>query len=207
MSDDLKTIALGLVQFLIAAVIGVASFELYLYSAVEPLDTENWIEVMEEVLLALSAILFMISAFREVEWRGAMWLIHGFFVSLLIRELDAYFDMIQHGAWKYAWMAYLVVLFFILKKAGWSTIVPGLAAYMRSRSFLMMMPGAAITLSYARLYGYKGLWMHIMGDYERWGAMKTFAEESTEFLGYMLMLGAAIFWLIGRRNVVLSGKL
>ncbi len=207
MSDDIKTIVIGFVQFLIAAVIGVLAFELYLYSAVKPLTTENWIEVMEEVLLALGSLLFIVSAQRERAWRGAMWLIHGFFTAILIRELDAYFDMIRHGSWKYALIAYLIVLFFVVKRAGFSTIIPGLAAYIRSRSFLMMMPGAAITLSYSRLYGYKGLWMRIMGDYEHWNAMKTFAEESTEFLGYMLMLGAALYWVFGRRNVVLSDEL
>ena len=204
MSDDVKTIIVGAVQFLIAALIGVAAFELYLFSALKPLTTENWIEIMEEVLLALSAIVFAISARRETKWAGAMWLIHGFFMALFIRELDAYFDMIRHGFWKYVLIAYLVILFFIVKRADFRTIVPGLAAFIRSRAFLMMMPGAAITLSYARLYGYKGLWLQIMGDYERWGAMKTFAEESTELVGYTLMFGATLFWLWGRRNVVIE---
>lgn len=104
MSEDLKTILFGAIQFLIAAAIGVGAFELYLYSATHPLATESWIEVVQEAVLLLSGFIFMISAWREKEWRGAMWLIHGFFISLFIRELDAYFDVIHHGAWKYVWV-------------------------------------------------------------------------------------------------------
>lgn len=206
MSEDLKTILLGAIQFLIAAAIGVGAFELYLYSATHPLATESWIEVVQEAGLLLSGFIFMISAWREKEWRGAMWLIHGFFISFFIRELDAYFDVIHHGAWKYVWGAYLVFLFFLLRRAGFRTIIPGLAAYMRSHSFLIMLPGVAITFVYSRLYGYKGLWIQLMDDYEKWGVMKTFAEESTELVGYVLMFGAALFWLWGRRNVVISNR-
>lgn len=206
MSEDLKTILFGAIQFLIAAAIGVGAFELYLYSATHPLATESWIEVVQEAVLLLSGFIFMISAWREKEWRGAMWLIHGLFISLFIRELDAYFDVIHHGAWKYVWVVYLVFLFFLLRRAGFRTIISGLAAYMRSRSFLMMLPGVAITFAYSRLYGYKGLWIQLIGDYEKWGVMKTFAEESTELVGYALMFGAALFWLWDRRNVVISNR-
>lgn len=40
---------------------------------------------------------------------GGLWLIAGFFGCLLIRELDAYFDEIIHGAWKY--FALVLVVF------------------------------------------------------------------------------------------------
>lgn len=68
MSEDLKTILFGAIQFLIAAAIGVGAFELYLYSATHPLATESWIEVVQEAVLLLSGFIFMISAWREKEW-------------------------------------------------------------------------------------------------------------------------------------------
>ncbi len=207
MSDDIKTIISGVIQFLIAALLGVAAVELYIFSELHPTPIESWIDVVQAVLLLTGAILFALSARREGVRAGGLWLIHGFFMALFIRELDAYFDVIRHGSWKYVLVLYLAGLFFAVRRAGFSTVVPGLAAFIRSRAFCMMMPGVAIVLSYSRLFGYKGLWMLLMGDYERWGVMKTFGEESTELVGYTLMLGAALYWVFGRRNVVISGEL
>lgn len=204
MSDDMKTLGQGFVQFLIAALVGAGLIPLYLFSMSHPIAIENWIEVVQSTCALLSGFLFWRSAARQREWRGGLLLITGFFIAIFIRESDAYFDKLHHGAWKYVLIVYLLGLLLAIKRAGFSTVIPGLAAFVRSRSFLMMLPGTAIVLVYSRLYGYKGLWLTLMGDYEKWQVMKGFAEESTELLGYILMLGAAIFWLVGRRNVYLE---
>ena len=75
MSDDIKTIISGVIQFLIAALLGVAAFELYIFSELHPTPIESWIDVVQAVLLLTGAILFALSARREGVRAGGLWLI------------------------------------------------------------------------------------------------------------------------------------
>jgi hypothetical protein len=59
-------------------------------------------EIAQEVLLLLSAFLFFVAAIRHPESRGFFVLVGGFFIAMLVRELDFLFDVIHHGSWLYA---------------------------------------------------------------------------------------------------------
>ena len=87
---------------------------------------------------------------------GGLWLIAGFLGCLLIRELDAYFDEIIHGAWKYF---ALVLVVFVLNhgksalKIGVENTIDSLANFMKTRSFIFIFIGLLNVLAYFRLFG------------------------------------------------------
>ena len=192
--NDLKTLGIALAQFLVAAAVGPLLVGLYFFSLTHPMAIENWIEIGQEICVLVAAVLFARSAMKEPELAGGLWLISGFFTAIFIRELDAWFDVINHGSWKLVLLVYLILLLVQLWRVRFKTIIPGLVAFVKSRAYLMMIPGLAIVLSYSRVFGYKGVWLNIMGDYARWRAMKDFSEESTELVGYVLIMGASLFW-------------
>lgn len=193
----MQTIVGGIAAFLLAALMGVGAVALYIFSLEHPLDTESCIEIGQESLLFLSVLGFTRAAMVCRDGvRGGLILIAAFTACLFIRELDAYFDMIVHGFWKYIAMAFLVYVFTLLRRCDFTTIIPGIAYFIRQRAFMMMLPGTAMLLVYSRIYGYKGLWQLYFGAYDNWTAMKTFSEETTELVAYALIFGAAlVLWL------------
>lgn len=195
MRDDLKTILGGVAQFIVGILIAAAAVGLYVFSYSHPMPEESWIEVGQETFLLLSAIIMALAARADGRYAGGLWLISGFLTALFIRELDAWFDLIFHGSWKYFLIAYLCVLAFLVKKASLKTVVPGLAHFIRSRAFPLMLVGTVIVLAYSRLYGYKGMWALYAGDCS-WNGIKTVSEEATELVGYALMFYSA--WIYKR---------
>ena len=170
----------------------VLAIGLYVISCAYPMEIECWIEIGQETLLFLSVFFFALAAARSPVYAGGLYLVAGFFSVCFIRELDAYFDYIFHGAWKAIVILYLPFLIWILKKADFRTVIPGLVHYIRSRSFTMLLPGVVILLAYSRLFGSKALWKHYLPPDIRIGPVKTFSEEATELLGYAIIFGASL---------------
>lgn len=65
-------------------------------------------ESAQEVMLAAISGLFFVAARRQVAYRPAWVLAGGFFLCMLIREMDFAFDMLWHGSW--LWFALAVTL-------------------------------------------------------------------------------------------------
>lgn len=199
MSSDIRTILTGFAQFLFGAILSAGIYYLYNFSLEHPIAIENWIENFQELFLVLGSTAFAIAARRNPNYAGGLWLISGFCAALFIRELDALFDLIRHGFWKYVLIAYLCVLAAIVVRAGRETILPGLANFISSRSFMLMLPAVVIILVYSRLYGFKGLWLHFSAC-GNWGDFKSFSEEATELLGYTLLLCSALHYSLTHRG-------
>lgn len=195
MSDDYKIILRGVLQFLFGALLSVAAFRFYVWSGRHPLAVESWIEVAQEAVLFLSALLFAAAARRAPDRRGGLVLVSGFLFSMLIREFDGMFDLIVHGFWKYVLMVFLCGVARQVAAAGRATVVPGLAHFIASRSFVFMLTGCVIVLVYSRLFGMKGLWEFFSSACTGWEHAKTFSEESTELLGYAFMFISGISYL------------
>lgn len=195
MRDDLKTILGGFAQFVAGILVAAGAVGLYVFSFSHPMPHESWIEVGQETFLLLAALIMSFAAKKNKAYAGGLWLIAGFLTALFIRELDAWFDDIFHGSWKYFLLVYLAWLGFTIWKAGRETIVPGLAHFIRSRAFPLMLVGTVIVLAYSRLYGYKGMWALYAGDCS-WGGIKSLSEEATELVGYALMFYST--WIFKR---------
>lgn len=186
MRDDLKTILGGVAQFFVGVAISAAAVGLYLFSFSHEMPHESWIEVGQETLLFAALLLMGFAAKKDARYAGGIWLIAAFLTALFIRELDAWFDDLFHGAWKYILVAYLVWASWKIRRSGFATVIPGIAHFIRSPAFPLMLVGVVIVLAYSRLYGYKGMWALYAGECS-WGAIKTLSEEATELVGYAMM--------------------
>ena len=198
MNENIKTVLAGFSEFFLAAfiaafVVGCIYLDIKIYGDI----LENsFVELAQELLLLLTTGFFTLSASKQRS--GGLWLVAGFFGCLFIRELDAYFDQIIHGAWKYFALALVVFVFFKAWKLGMENTSRTLANFMKSRSFIFIFIGLLIVLAYSRLFGMGELWHTIMGEkYIR--TVKNVVEEGSELFGYAL-----IFW--GATNYFFTSK-
>jgi hypothetical protein len=159
----------------------------------------SFTEVSQEVMLALIAGLFWLSA-REPGQRGVGILIGGFFACMLIRELDGLFDPISHSFW--LWPALLTAGTCLYRALGyrgaWRDVVSGLARFSVRPAFGFIMAGL-LALIFSRLFGMGSLWHGILQEgYAR--LAKTTVEEGVELLAYSICLGGALDYFLELRR-------
>ena len=199
MTENIKTILSGIAEFLLAALIaaGVVGC-IYLDVTVhQNIVEDSFVEFGQEaLLLAITALFAMQAAAKR---QGGLWLVAGFFGCMFIRELDAYFDMIVHGAWKYFALVIIAFVFFKAWRLGKENTITSLAAFMKTRAFVFIFIGLLIVLIYSRLFGMGELWKAIMGiDFNR--TVKNVVEEGSELWGYALVFwGAVKYWFASKR--------
>ncbi|HDH1783398.1 TPA: transporter [Klebsiella quasipneumoniae subsp. similipneumoniae] len=134
-------------------------------------------EVVQESVLAVIVLVHFLLARNYPHLRYSNILIGGFFLAMLIRELDGLFDLLSHGSW---------VWFALLATAG-----SLLAAYTRTPYYGMMISGLLAILVFSRLFGMHGLWYAVLNEnFAR--VVKNTVEEGSESFGYMLCLTATL---------------
>lgn len=154
------------------------------------------VELTQLVFLFLSASCFFYLAYKKVDDRAFAILAAAFFLTMLIREMDAYFDVIVHGFWKYIAAPIALSALVYAYQHGEKTIV-AMSRFMRSQAGVVMVIGLVILLFYSRLMGMTSLWKGLMGDaYIR--VIKNAVEESAELLGYSLIFAASARYLLHR---------
>ena len=174
MKSEIRTILLGIGQFLFCALLSASAYGLYVLNLRVSVPVESLIELGQEALLLSAAIFTLRTASLEKALSGGLWLVGGFLVALFIRELDGW---IGH-AWVYC-----------------ELVIPGLAHFIGHRAFPIMCAGVAILLVYSRLYGMQTLWLAYAGEAcSGLYSVKTLSEESTELLAYMMILTSAAFY-------------
>lgn len=147
-------------------------------------------EISEQTLLLLSALSFAWLARTHQHLRAVAQLIGSFFAVMLIRELDKWFDIIQHGAWFYpAMLTTIISIAYALKHK--SEFKPQMATFLKSGHMAQLVVGTMMLLISSRLFGMSELWQAIMGDnYIR--AVKNAVEEGSELFSYYMIATAAI---------------
>jgi hypothetical protein len=147
-------------------------------------------ELTQELLLAISVLLFLITAVRRPESRGFLVLVTGFLACMLIREGDMWFDLITKGFWVYpATLCAAVSIYLAIRNRG--TVLLPMNVYTRSQSFAIMAVGLLIVIVFSRLFGTHSLWLEIMQhDYEAF--YKTVIQEGIELLGYWLVFAGSV---------------
>lgn len=150
-------------------------------------------EAAQELLLLAISGGFFAGARRQAERRSAWLLVGGFFLCMLIREMDFAFDALWHGAW--VWFALAVALACLWHAARHiAATVRGLAYFVTHPGYGMMCAGLLCILVFSRLFGMSALWQTLMLDgYNR--VVKNMVEEGCELLGYGLCLLAALSYL------------
>ena len=150
-------------------------------------------EFTQEICILVSAILFGFSAKYDTQARGFFVLVMGLFATMLIRELDAVFDKIQHGFWVYpALIMSLAAVLYARTCVG--TVNKPMLEYMDSKNFVYITLGLIIILIFSRAFGSGYIWQEIMGaDYST--VYKTVIQEGIELLGYIFVLyGSILVW-------------
>ena len=199
MHKNFKTILSGIAEFFLAAMLAASVVGcIYLDVTIHhDLSEGSFVEFGQEALLLITTTIFGMLAMKTRQ--GGLWLVAGFFCCMFIRELDAYFDEIVHGAWKYFALVVMALTLYKAWRLGVENTIATLAAFMKSRSFVFIFIGLLIVLAYSRLFGMGELWRAIMGDnYIR--LVKNVVEEGTELWGYALVTWGALNYLFASKK-------
>jgi hypothetical protein len=85
-------------------VIGLIWFDLKTFGNIRE---KSYVELSQSLFLVATSVVFMFLASKKKA--SGLWLVAGFFVCLLIREQDAYFDDLFHGSWAYFALASVLI--------------------------------------------------------------------------------------------------
>jgi hypothetical protein len=153
-------------------------------------------ELLQGMLIGLSALAFGWSAARISSSRGYLALVAGLFGWMFLRENDAVFDMIVHGFWQVPATAVL------LTGAGiaWlhrQRVLPAFLAHAETRQSTYVFVGIILLVVFSRLFGTGSLWQGVMGDAYH-PTFKSAIQEGLELMSYVLIAyGALASYLSG----------
>lgn len=197
--SDIKTITGALkLLFMLGAII-VVLFLIFVWDSRcdNPFSELGPTELIQTLLLSLCTLFLFLEAFRTPDMRNALILTGGFTGCMLIREQDYFLDMISHGFW--TWPALMLACGCLVCAAvRLRETLSSLAVFIRWRHFPLFLAGVVIVLTYSRLFGISVLWKALLPGGE-WRVAKNAIEESSELLGYALML-TSVLLLRFRKN-------
>lgn len=134
----------------------------------------------------ITAVIFIVGAYKRPAERGFLILTSSFFTCLLIRELDFLFDIVWHGFWLYpAVVTSFIATWYALAKR--ETILPGFFCCVENQAHIYGIIGLIIVLVFSRIFGSGSLlWNHILGANST-HLYKTAVQEGLELYGYMFI--------------------
>ncbi len=152
-------------------------------------------EGLEQLMLVLSAGSFFYLAKRQTKLKHAATLMGAFFLVMLIRENDAFFDYIVHGFWVYPALAVTFAAITYAVRNGKQTL-DQLAVILSSSYMNMLVLGLIMLLVFSRLFGMGSFWQGVMAEhYVR--DVKNIVEEGSELLAYCIIAFSSIKILRG----------
>lgn len=155
-------------------------------------------ETLQAGMLAAIVVIHFKLVNDSAFMRNCNLLIGGFFLAMLIRELDGLFDLISHGSW--VWFALLSSILVIAYTARHHRrTLAELSRYPLTPYYGMMISGLLCILVFSRLFGMHSLWESVLGD-EYLRVVKNMVEEGSESFGYTLCLTASIAYYFYQRR-------
>ena len=154
------------------------------------------VELTQLGFLVATVLAFVRLARARADERGFAVLAAGFFGCMLIRELDAVWDLLFHGLWSILVAALAAAsLGYALRQR--QATLDATARFLRSRPAAVMTIGLVLLLIYSRLFGMTTLWHGLLAEnYVR--VFKNAAEECTELLAYTLIMASALTYAAQR---------
>ena len=181
-----------------ALAVGLMVFLAYIdISAAGRIKDASYTENLQETLLVFSSAIFIYLA-KKKSARGLL-LVAGFFACMFIREWDAVFDDIFHGAWKYVAIPTAVGFTYCALKEGLQKVWDDLAGFMSNKSYDVIVAGLIIVLVVSRMLGSKAIWLLMSGPDFKY-VFKTFIEEGLELLGYMVIFAGSVRYYLENRK-------
>ncbi|MFO7339024.1 MAG: hypothetical protein C0P65_004290 [Lysobacteraceae bacterium] len=154
------------------------------------------VELTQLGFLTTTVLAFVRLARAREDERGFAVLAAAFFACMLVRELDAVWDLLFRGLWSLLVTAVAAAGLGYAVRHRRSTLA-ALARFLVSRSAAVMTVGLVLLLVYSRLFGMTSLWHGLLAEhYVR--VFKNAAEECTELLGYTLIMASALAYAAQR---------
>ncbi|MAX31594.1 hypothetical protein SAMN05216571_102335 [Onishia taeanensis] len=191
----------ALLYILLIAALAQGIYLEVLYLPDARLSEHGFTEYAESTLLAASVALLAYVRFGLRQLPTVSLLMMAFLGASLVREQDALLDTyVFDDAWQI--LVSLIVLpslYVVIRRR--AAFLAEFERYANSFSFGLFAAGFLVTYVYSRLYGRSEMWVAIMGDgYVR--DIKDAAEETTELLGFTLILFAVIeLTLLAKRRL------
>ncbi len=142
-------------------------------------------ETLQLLMLGIASWSFFSLSKQVSHLKHAAVLISGFFVVLMIREMDYWMDMIRHGSWIFPALTVTALACAKAYQGGKGT-VNEMADILRSSNMKLLISAVILLLVFSRLYGMGSFWRHVMDEhYIR--DVKNISEEGIELLCYNLI--------------------
>lgn len=151
------------------------------------------VEISQTLVLIAIVVLMSILIKVAKPLRGGHILVTGFFSTLLIREQDAFFDLIFHGFWLIPAIIVTFVALFVAWRYRW-TIRDGLMHIRNNHHFPALTLGLFLLMGFSRVFGNKTIWKTICDS--EYSPAKHAAEEGTELVAYAILMYWAICYFL-----------
>ena len=168
-----------------AAVTGVACGDMAYVGTLHHRSESSLVEIAQSILMLGISLAFFTAAVRHPGYRGGFVLAGGLFLSMFIRENDAWLDAVRHGFWFPVALAAAAVCLAVAWRYR-ASVKDGLLFLCDSRTLLLAVVALALLLVFSRLFGSKAFWRAV-GIYQVAPAVKTVVEETLELLADALL--------------------
>ncbi|MGM9583300.1 MAG: hypothetical protein ACI3WU_06255 [Phascolarctobacterium sp.] len=172
--------------FSVVVVVLITSMDI---NALGSIPEDSLTERTQEALLAVSILLFAYRM-RQAKAQG-LWLVVGLLGCMLIREWDAVFDQLFHGAWKFFALPLALLCTYLALKNGLKEACQDIQDYFDTTSYKMLFAGLLVVLVVSRVVGMR-LMVHIISGPHFHQSIKSFLEEGTELLGYIIIFSSSL---------------
>jgi hypothetical protein len=184
---QIKTLSRFLLYFAVFTIILVLlSLLLCRYGYGTGLREDGIIEWFEFLWLCISSLFLFLAARRTNEYASlfsVLWIIP---LIAGIRELDAVFDSIFHGAWVIPAAAISMVVFYRIFKSFGQIKIEALR-FTQTQQVVFLGIGFFIVVVFSRVCGEQAVWNSLLGEhYIR--KVGRFIEEYLEFFGYVIII-------------------
>lgn len=199
MTDEMKLIIREFLKFLFFGmyIAGAIVFVILITSidiqALGHIPENSLTERTQETLLAISILLFLYRA-RQEKATG-LYLVVGLLLCMLIREWDAFFDNIFHGAWKFIALPTALFFIYLSLKKGLKAACQHLASFFNTPAYHLLFAGLIIVLVISRIIGMRFM-VHIISGPHFSQGIKSFLEEGTELLGYIIIFTSSLSYCL-----------
>lgn len=202
-NGNLKFVGISILKFMgvaigialaMAIMVGLAYIDI---SNDGKIQDASYTENLQESLILLSSLIFMYLA-KKLNCNG-LFLVSGLFLCMFIREWDAVFDNLFHGAWKYFAIPSAVIFIWLGIKNGMEKAAVDLVLFIKSKPYKIIALGLLIILVVSRLLGNKAIWLLMSAEHFQY-VFKSFIEEGVELLGYMTIFVGSIYYYISSKK-------
>lgn len=163
--------------------------------------SENAIfEILQSVTLVLVSLSFGLQACRNKVYRPILFLMSMLALAAVIREQDAYFDvLIPAIGWKWCWIFPVLGIMGIIRH--WNDLQPQIRAFLTSNTFHMMITAAVIMIPVAQCMGHRSFLADLLGIHKQEAVLiRRVFEETIELIAYLMIFLSSIESLIEFRK-------